>query len=135
MIDVAARMCNMDNEILKVTPAEIIETLHSITKLSVEDGELDVWQYDDTLRAGIHSFTPGSFARNLLQLIEDFMLEGEPALEIIDVLKSTRKVEMVSDGLDIYFEGTDEVFSASEFVIGSFTRELIDLIAEHVKEE
>lgn len=26
------------------TPEEIIETLHSIKKLSVKDGELDVWQ-------------------------------------------------------------------------------------------
>jgi hypothetical protein len=60
----------------KHTPEEIVAILHSVTKLSVKDEELDVWQDGDTYPAGIRSFIPGSFTRELLELIEEHLLFG-----------------------------------------------------------
>lgn len=56
------------------TPEDILKILHSITKLSVEDGELDTY-FDNSQQAeGIRSFQPDSFTRELLELIEYHLL-------------------------------------------------------------
>jgi len=63
---------------MKKTPEEIVEILHSITKVSIEDGELILRQYSDQYPACIRSFIPGSFTHQLLKMIEDYLLgEGE----------------------------------------------------------
>lgn len=68
------------------TPEEIIETLHSIKKLSVKDGELDVWQKETEKdyphnASGISSFIPGSFTYDLLCLIEEHLLSKTKEVE------------------------------------------------------
>jgi len=62
---------------VKKTPEEIVEVLHSITRLSVKDGELDVWFEGDPYVNGIRGFIPQSFTRELLELIEDHLLTNE----------------------------------------------------------
>lgn len=73
----------------KKSSKEIIEILNSIEKLSVEDGELDTWFKDSTTGPeAITGFIPGSFTRELLELIEKHMMgdvnltEEMPELEI-----------------------------------------------------
>ena len=64
----------------KHTPEQIVEILHSINRLSVENKakELDTWFTNSSYPEypeGIRSFIPGSFTRRLLELIEDYLLE------------------------------------------------------------
>lgn len=61
----------------KHSPEDIVKILHSITKLSVADGELDTWFEFDETPSGIRSFVPNSFTRKLLELIEDHLLENK----------------------------------------------------------
>ena len=61
----------------KHTPEEIVQILHSISKLSTKDKELDTWFGNEPHASGIHSFVPESFTRQLLELIEDYLLGDE----------------------------------------------------------
>lgn len=61
---------------------EILKILHSITDLSTKDGELDVWQEGDNHFSSINSFAPGSFTRELLELIQLHMAKGVKPTEI-----------------------------------------------------
>lgn len=63
----------------KKSPEEIVQILHSIKTLIIEDGELDTWFQDSTCGEGIRGFIPGSFIRELLELIEDHLLNGSEA--------------------------------------------------------
>ena len=63
----------------KHTPEKIVKILHSIKILSVKDGELDVCFDKDCYFSGISGFIPGSFTRQLLELIEDYLLENKNA--------------------------------------------------------
>lgn len=59
----------------KHSPEKIIEILRSIEKLSVDDGELDTLFVDSTSGPeSISGFIPGSFTRELLELIEKHLL-------------------------------------------------------------
>lgn len=60
---------------MKQSPKEIIEILHSIEKLSVEDGELDTWFKDTEFPMVTREFIPESFTRQLLDLIEGYLLD------------------------------------------------------------
>lgn len=63
---------------MKYSPEEIVNILHSIRKLSIDEcGELDTRFADSNVAGGIshitegiHSFQPGSFTRELLELIQ-----------------------------------------------------------------
>ena len=56
------------------SPEKIIEILRSITKLEItKTGELDTW-FDVSYPESINSFVPGSFTRELLELIESHLL-------------------------------------------------------------
>lgn len=53
------------------TTEEIIKILHSITKVEIDDcNNLDTWFDNDVVPSGINGFIPGSFTRELLELIE-----------------------------------------------------------------
>jgi hypothetical protein len=52
--------------------------------------------------------------------------------EIIATLHSITKVAVFDDDLDVCFDGKDELFSSREFLPGSFTRELFELIHNHM---
>ena len=55
------------------TPEQIIEILRSIQKVSLyENKYLDVW-FNDSYPVSISSFIPGSFTRQLLELIEQHL--------------------------------------------------------------
>jgi len=51
-----------------------LQILSSIKSLSMEDGDLMVWQDDDTFPAGINSFKPGSLTREILETIESHLI-------------------------------------------------------------
>lgn len=55
-------ICNVENT---------LELLHSIKRFSVADGFLEAWFEDDECSSSITEFIPGSFTRELLELIED----------------------------------------------------------------
>jgi len=61
---------------MRKTPEDIIKVLHSITKLSVEDGQLDVFFDNSEEPMGISEFTSGSFTKELLMLIADYLNYG-----------------------------------------------------------
>jgi hypothetical protein len=56
------------------------------------------------------------------------------AKELLSIIKDISSIEVDADGLvDLYWKSNPrEPFCASEFVSGSFTRELIELIEKHV---
>lgn len=65
----------------KYSPEEIVGILHSIETLYVGDGYLEVRFKETKLDSGgesISSFIPGSFTRELLELIEDHLFEEKP---------------------------------------------------------
>jgi hypothetical protein len=74
----------METGVMKYSPEKIVEILHSVKKFSVKDGELDTWFQDSQYPEGIRGFIPGSFTRELLELIERHLLddtgEGDPGL-------------------------------------------------------
>jgi hypothetical protein len=55
------------------------------------------------------------------------------AKELLTIIKDIHSIEVDADGLiDIYWKSNPkEPFCASEFVSGSFTRELIELLEKH----
>jgi hypothetical protein len=56
------------------SPEKIIEILRSITKLEITKiGELDIW-FDQEFPESVNSFVPGSFTRELLELIESHLV-------------------------------------------------------------
>jgi len=55
------------------TAEEIVKILHSITKVELGESELDVWFDSDNFPCVSRSFVPGSFTRELLELIEKHM--------------------------------------------------------------
>jgi len=61
----------------RYSPEEIVRILNSIERVSVEDGELDIWFKDSNSPEGIRGFIPGSFTRELLELIEDHLLDDQ----------------------------------------------------------
>jgi hypothetical protein len=61
----------------KHSPEQIIEILRSIKYLSITDGELDTYFVDSEIPEGINSFIPGSFTRELLEMIESHLLDTE----------------------------------------------------------
>jgi hypothetical protein len=65
---------NFEENECKYTPEEVIEILHSIKKLSVKYGELDTWINDDKYSSRIQGYMPGSFTRELLELIQKHLL-------------------------------------------------------------
>lgn len=58
-------ICNVENT---------LELLHSIKRISVEDGYLEAWFDDEEYGSSITSFIPGSFTREVLELLEDHIL-------------------------------------------------------------
>jgi hypothetical protein len=59
------------------TPVEVLSILHSFKELSIKDGELDVKLADDTCWSVSTSFVPGSFTRELVELIEKHLLDED----------------------------------------------------------
>lgn len=59
----------------KHSPEEIGQILRSITRMEMNHGELETWFEDDLHSTGIRSFIPGSFTRQLLEFIEDYLSE------------------------------------------------------------
>lgn len=56
--------------------------------------------------------------------------------EIVDILQSIERVEVVGDELEIYLKGDTTGASVyTGFVPGSFTRELMELIYHHMTPE
>jgi len=124
----------------KHPPERIIEILHSIKKLFVKDGELDTWFDDDQYASGIRSFIPDSFTRQLLELTEDHLLLKYKSIkhspeEIIQILHSISKLSTSDGELDTWFTDSQYPMVPREFVPGSFTRELLDLIEDHLLSE
>jgi hypothetical protein len=62
---------------MKKTPEDIVKILHSITKVEIDQGELDTYFEDDKNPSGIRGFIPGSFTRELLELIEEHLLKKD----------------------------------------------------------
>jgi len=62
---------------MKKSSEEIITILTSLTKVSINDGELDVYFDGSDEACGVREFLPGSFTRELLEFIQDYMLESE----------------------------------------------------------
>lgn len=59
---------------LQYTPEQIITILHSIKKVALEeDGCIEVWMDEDICGASARSFEWGSFTRELLALIEEYL--------------------------------------------------------------
>jgi len=52
--------------------------------------------------------------------------------EMLNQLSSIKNIEHNGYELEVKFDGSDETFTATEFVDGSFTRELIQLIEKHL---
>lgn len=65
-------------ENVKRTPKEIVAILHSISSLDIVDDELEVYFDDDKYQSKITGFIPDSFTRQLLELIEDYLLDNAP---------------------------------------------------------
>ncbi len=61
---------------MKYSSEDIVKILHSIKKFSVEDGELDTWFEDSEYAEGVRGFIPGSFTRELLELVERHLFDG-----------------------------------------------------------
>lgn len=57
--------------------------------------------------------------------------------QILEILKSISKINLDGNGiLEVQYTDTgDEVFTISEYVKGSFTRELLELIDRYIEEE
>lgn len=86
---------------MKKTPEQIIEILHSITKVSVKDKELDVWFNNDPNMSGLRGYIPGSFTRELLELIEWHMLEDES----FDPFSRDLRVNQITEAEAEYLKG------------------------------
>ncbi len=68
-------MMSKENEMSnKKKPEDIVKILHSITELSIANGELDVWFDKNPNPSSPSSFVPESFTRDLLELIELHLL-------------------------------------------------------------
>lgn len=61
----------------KFSPEDIVDILHSVSRLSIEDGELDAFFDDSQEPMGIREFIPSSFTRQLLELIERHLLDEQ----------------------------------------------------------
>ena len=60
------------------TPQEIVDILQSITDVAVVDGELEIWLDGDTTGPSVCTgFVPGSFTRELMDLIYHHMTPDE----------------------------------------------------------
>ncbi|MCK9567424.1 hypothetical protein M0R72_00575 [Candidatus Pacearchaeota archaeon] len=56
--------------------------------------------------------------------------------KVIEILRSISKLEIDREGvLDVWFEGGESAESIHSFIPGSFTRELLILIEEHLNPE
>jgi len=56
--------------------------------------------------------------------------------KVIEILRSITKLEIDPEGfLDVWFEGGTSAESPNSFIPGSFTRELLVLIEEHLSPE
>lgn len=64
----------MNDPTYKYTPESILEALHSIKRISIEEGELDTWIGDDASASSVREYMQGSFTRDLLELIEKHLL-------------------------------------------------------------
>ena len=62
---------------MEMTCDDVINILNSITKISVENGELEVWLDDGDVPMTAVEFVPGSFYRQLLVLIESNLITNE----------------------------------------------------------
>lgn len=56
---------------------ELIKLLHSISRLSVQSGELEIWFEGDANPYSIREFENGSLTRELLELIERHLLRED----------------------------------------------------------
>lgn len=67
------------------TPQDILNILHSITKLhTIEDGQLDTYFDNSEEAMGISEFVSDSFTRELLELIEYHLLNETGSEDDID---------------------------------------------------
>ena len=56
--------------------------------------------------------------------------------KVIEILRSITKLEIDHEGvLDVWFEGGESAESINSFIPGSFTRELLVLIEQHLSHE
>lgn len=62
----------------KYTSEEIVGIMRRFRGFEVNPGDLDAFEEDDQFPTSIRSYTPGSFTRDLLELIEHHM-RGEEA--------------------------------------------------------
>lgn len=63
---------------MKHTPETIIQVLHSITEVKLNsDGEVDAWFDGEADASGKREFEYGSFTRELLELIEEHLSNGQ----------------------------------------------------------
>lgn len=63
----------MNDNRLKASPEAIVELLHSFEKFEFADGQLTFWVKDDPIEYAITGYQPGSFTRDLLELIQDYL--------------------------------------------------------------
>lgn len=61
-------MSGMENN--QKSPEDIVTILHSINTVQVDCNELEVFFEDSTIPETIPSFIPGTFTRELLELID-----------------------------------------------------------------
>jgi hypothetical protein len=73
------------------SPEKIVEILHSITKLNIDEfGELEVW-FDDIQYPSVSAaFIPGSFTRELLELIAEHLAKAHFENQVLDGLGVVR---------------------------------------------
>jgi hypothetical protein len=65
-------MNGMEND--KKSPEEIITILHSIRCVKIDCNELEAYFEESTIPETIPSFIPGSFTRELLELIDKHII-------------------------------------------------------------
>lgn len=110
-----------------------MEYLHKIQKFHIEDGDIYIF-FEDSPPCGesIHSFIPGSFTRELMELAYNFIMnEGISSQSMITIIGGIKSVSMVDSELEIRFNWDSNPYSIREFLPNSFTRKLLELMEKH----
>lgn len=127
----------------KYSAEEILEVLHSITGLSVRDGELDTFFNHGHIIEGIHSFMPGCFTRELLELIESSIFSmlndkeskissDDEILSILEILHSITGISINSGNFHVIFNYGHIENEICSFCKGTFIKKLLELIECHM---
>jgi hypothetical protein len=116
----------------KYSTEQLIKIIHSISRVSVKDIDLDVWFDNDINASGINGFIYGSFTRNILESIEYHLTESRKhsAEEIVKILHLIKCIVIENGKVNVEF------YKPLPFTTDTlFIMDIIEIIGDHLSNE